>query len=284
MSSSRIVWLNGEYVTENQAGISPFDHGITVGDGAFETLVTYRGVPFAFSRHYQRLQHSIAGLGLAELPAEEVLFEASCALLKKNGLGDPSRVRITVTGGMAGLCSERQKEAPLTVLIAVTSAPAMGDFGSIYVVEYPRNERSPLVGLKTTSYAENVVALSQAMKQGATEAILPNLKGEVCEGTGSNIFFVKEGVVYTPTLLSGALAGVSRALTLKVASECGVPCVEKDFPMEELLKAEEAFLTSTTREVQPIKYINGRELSLDGVLTARLRQAFKEMVAKELNP
>lgn len=270
-------------MTEDEAGISPFDHGITVGDGAFETLVTYRGIPFAFTRHYERLTGSAKGLGLEGLPSEEELFQASCALLKMNALGDPARVRITITGGKAGLCSERMK-SPMTVLIAVTSAPGMGEFGSIYVVPFARNEKSAVVGLKTTSYAENVVALNMAMSNGATEAILANTKDLVCEGTGSNIFYVKDGVMVTPTLSSGALAGVTRALTLKVAKEIGVNIEEKDYPIEELLKAEEAFLTSTTREVQPIKFINGRELAIDGELTQKLRQGFKAMVAEELNP
>lgn len=283
MSNSRIVWLNGAFITEEEAGISPFDHGITVGDGAFETLVTYRGVPFAFTRHYDRLAGSAHGLGLKGLPSEDVLFQASCALLRMNNLGDPSRVRITITGGKAGLCSERMS-SPMTVLIAVTAAPAMGEFGSVFVVPYTRNEKSAVVGLKTTSYAENVVALSLAMSKGATEAIFANTQGLLCEGTGSNIFYVKDGTIITPTLASGALAGVTRVLAIKVANEMGIPCVEKDVPIEEFLTADEAFLTSTTREVQPIKFINGREISIQGEVTQRLRQGFKDMVAKELNP
>lgn len=284
MSTTRIVWINGAYITEGEAHISPFDHGVTVGDGAFETLVTYRGTPFAFSRHYERLLHSLKGLGLEGLPREEVLFAATCELLKLNKLGDPARVRITVTGGMAGLCSERLKDAGLTVLIAVTAAPAMGEFGSIQIVPYPRNERSAVVGLKTTSYAENVVALAEAMSKGATEAILPNTVGKLCEGTGSNIFFVEDGVLITPSLESGALSGITRALTLKVAKEIGIPCEVRDVPVESILNATEAFLTSTTREVQPIKFINRREISIMGETTQRLRQAFKDMVAKDLNP
>lgn len=283
MSDLRIVWLNGGFVTEDEAYISPFDHGVTVGDGAFETLVTYRGTPFAFSRHYERLLHSVKGLGLENLPDEETLFRASCDLLRMNKLGDPSRVRITVTGGKAGLCSERQS-SPMTVLIAVTSAPAMGEFGAVYVVPYIRNERSSVVGLKTTSYAENVVALELAHKHDATEAIFPNSKDQLCEGTGSNIFFVENGIVVTPTLESGALAGVTRALTIEVARACGIPCEERDVPIEKLYEVNEAFLTSTTREVQPIKFINGREIPIDGEITQKLRQAFKDMVAQDLNP
>lgn len=283
MDVPRIIWLNGSFISEDQAYISPFDHGITVGDGCFETMVSYRLTPFAFSRHYQRLVNSVAGLGLTNIPSQKELFNASCKLIEMNKLDDPIRIRITLTGGKSGLGSDRDA-APLTALIAVTQAPSLGEFCKVQTVPYTRNERSAVVGLKTISYADNVVALDEAHKKGASEAIFGNTKDLISEGTGSNIFWVENGEVYTPPLKEvGALAGCTRALAIKLCGELGIPCHEVLEPMSKLSTITEAFLTSTTREIQPIVAIDSRPLEI-GETTRALRQAYKDMVAVDLDP
>lgn len=278
----RIIWLNGEFITEDKAYISPFDHGVTVGDGCFETLVSYRLTPFAFTRHYNRLVYSCKGLGLKDIPSQKTLLDASLQLIKINQLVDPIRIRITITGGMAGLGSDRC-DVPVTALIAVTQAPNLGDSCAVQTVPYARNEKSAVVGLKTTSYADNVVALEEAHQKGANEAIFGNTQGIICEGTGSNIFWVQDGIVYTPTLASGALAGCTRALAIELCHKLGIPCQEAEQPMAFLDSVAEAFMTSTTREVQPIVKLDGRPLQL-GETTLRLRQAFKDLTAIDLDP
>ena len=279
-----MVWLNGSLQLVSEAAISPFDHGITVGDGVFETMISYTGVPFAFTRHHQRLERSAAAMGLEVRPLEE-LRDASIELLKANELTDQlARIRITLTGGPAPLGSERG-DSPQTTLIAATPTPDLGETVDVSVVPYTRNENGALLGLKTTSYGENVVALSFAKERGSGEAIFANTKGELCEGTGSNIFIVSDGQLVTPPLAGGCLAGVTRALTIELSEQEGIPVSEKAVPLVALHQASEAFLTGTTREVQPIRNVDGMELpNVPGEITAKLRAAFRALADGKVDP
>ena len=267
-----------------EAEISPFDHGITVGDGIFETLISYAAIPFAFTRHYERLQRSAAAMGLAVRPPEE-LREACLELLKANNLTETrARVRITVTGGPGPLGSERGGE-PETTLIAVSKTPVPGESEVVSVVPYTRNESGALVGLKTTSYGENVVAYAYAKERGSGEAIFANTRGELCEGTGSNIFIVRAGELLTPPLAAGCLAGVTRALVLELCAREGIAVEERAVPITALHQSREAFLTGTTREVQPIRSVDGMKLPhAPGEVTARLRAAFRELAEAKVDP
>jgi branched-chain amino acid aminotransferase len=148
-------------------------------------------------------------------------------------------------------------------------------------VPWPRNERGAVCGLKTTSYAENVVALAEAAKVGATEAIFPNLVGNLCEGTGSNVFVGLAGRLLTPSLLSGCLAGVTRAVVLELLAEAD----EDDLPMAVLDEAEEVLLTSSTRDVQPLRMLDGRSLpGVDGPLAKQAMAAVADLQAHNLDP
>ncbi len=280
----RMIWMNGELRPLDETAVSPFDHGITVGDGVFETLISYAGAPFAFTRHHQRLGHSAAGMGL-EVPSREGLREACVALLEANDLtGCLARLRITVTGGPAPLGSERG-ESPPTVMVAATAAPDLGATAKVVVVPFTRNETGALAGLKTTSYGENVVALAYARERGGGEAIFANTRGELCEGTGTNIFLVRDDRLLTPPLSSGCLAGVTRALVLGLCAQEGIPVAEETMPLTALRESKEAFLTSTTREVQPIETVDGSPLpDVPGPLTARLRAAFRSLATREIDP
>lgn len=240
------VWVNGVISESEAARISPFDHGFTVGDGVFETCKVTDGVPFALTRHLLRLDRSASGLGLPT-PDHEVIRAGVKELLDvEPGAG---RLRITVTGGPGPLGSDRGDEGT-TVTLAVSPESAWEEATSVAVVPWVRNERSAVAGLKTTSYAENVVALDRAHTLGSSEAILANIAGLLCEGTGSNIFVVVDGQLITPTLDSGCLAGITRELVLEWTD-----ARERDLPLEALRTAEEAFLTSSTRDVQPIRQV-----------------------------
>ena len=272
------VWLNGALVDESEALVSVSDHGLTVGDGVFETIKTYSGHPFAMRRHLERLASSAAGMGLTGLPGADVLRSALCAVASANGLGDAT-LRITVTSGPGPLGSARGDEGP-TVVVAPGRLPAWPAAVDVAVVPWPRNERGALAGLKTTSYGENVVALAFAHEQGAGEAIFANLRGALCEGTGSNVVVAAGGRLVTPSLRSGCLAGVTRAIVIEA---CGV--VEDDLPLSALALAPEAFLTSTTREVQPIRAVDGRLLaSAPGPLTTAAAVAFSSLAASTPDP
>ena len=274
------VWINGLLAGEADAdrAVSVFDHGLTVGDGVFETLKTYGGRPFAVRRHLDRLAASAAGMGLRGVPPAGVLRAALDEVVAANELDDTA-LRITVTSGPGPLGSARGGGEP-TVVVAPGRLPARADAVDVAVVPWPRNDRGALAGLKTTSYGENVVALSWARDHGAGEAVFANLAGDLCEGTGSNVVVAAGGRLVTPPLRSGCLAGVTRALVIEV---CGV--VEDTLPVAALAGAREAFLTSTTREVQPIRAVDGRPLhSPPGPLTSAAAAAFAALVAADVDP
>ncbi|HET9442392.1 MAG TPA: aminotransferase class IV [Acidimicrobiales bacterium] len=274
----RSVWIDGRLCAEAEARVSPFDHGLLTGDGVFETLMVYRGRPFAVRRHLQRLVRSCLGLRLP-CPDPTVLRAAIDAVTEANHLHD-GRLRITVTGGVAPLGSERGPDGP-TVMVAGGPLGTWPPAEDVAVVPWPRNERGALSGLKTTSYGENVLALAYARERKAGEAVFANTQGRLCEGTGTNVFVGVGGRLLTPPLASGCLAGVTRALVLETAG-----AVEEDLPLSALAAADEAFLTSTTREVQPIRSVDGSCLPspVPGPLTEHARAAFRSLVERDLDP
>lgn len=260
------VWLNGAMSDAGTSGISPFDHGFTVGDGVFETCKVIDGVPFALSRHLRRLARSARGLGLAA-PDEAWLRAGITELLSAEPAA--GRLRITYSGGPGPLGSERGDEGP-TVVLAVSEAGSWPASTKVSLVPWVRNERSAVAGLKTTSYAENVVALAFAHERGASEAIFTNSRDELCEGTGSNLFVVLDGELVTPPLSSGCLAGVTRELVIEWSGAREAVVDRATFD-----GVQEAFLTSSTRDVQPIHAIDDRELvGVAGPVTALARKEF----------
>jgi branched-chain amino acid aminotransferase len=284
------VWIDGILCDEADARVSPFDHGLLTGDGVFETLKVYGGRAFATSRHLDRLAHSARGLGLAP-PDPETMRAALDDVIAANGI-DTGRLRITVTGGESPLGSDRGDGGPLVIVAGgpLSPWPATTD---VVVVPWPRNERGALAGLKTTSYGENVVALAHAKERGAGEAIFGNLAGRLCEGTGTNVFVGRGGRLVTPPLSSGCLAGVTRALLLELGQ--GGPlsglaptpfeAAEEDLDVSALAEADEAFLASTTREVQPIRAVDGHLLpDAPGPLTRAAAAAFAALTAANLDP
>jgi branched-chain amino acid aminotransferase len=189
-----------------------------------------------------------------------------------------ARVRITVTGGTAPLGSERG-DAPPTVIVAAADLAPAAPSTAVCVVPWPRNERGALAGVKSTSYAENVLALAHAKERGCTEALFATTTGLLSEGTGSNVFVGIDGRVVTPPLSSGCLAGVTRDLVLEVTA-----AEEADIPMDDLSRADEVFLTSTGRDVQPVHRIDDRELASPGPLTTAAATAFAELARSTSDP
>jgi branched-chain amino acid aminotransferase len=275
------LWVNDRLVSAPDAAVSVFDHGLTVGDGVFETLQIITAadgtrVPFARRRHLERLARSAAGLGLG-LPDRELLERA----IDETVAADPAagRLRITVTGGVGPLGSDRGT-APATLVVATAPLPVRTATASVATVAWRRNEHSAVAGLKTTSYAENVVALADAAARGASEAIFANTAGELCEGTGSNVFVVVDGTLCTPPLSSGCLAGITRELVCEISE-----VDERALPLSALAHGDEAFLTSSTRDVQPIHTVDGVALpAAPGPITQRVAAAFSALLASTPDP
>ena len=270
------VWLNGRLLEDPLApALSVNDHGVTVGDGVFEAVKVLDGRAFALTRHLDRMARSAAGLGLPELPTDEVRRGVEAVL---DGADLPlGKLRITYTGGAAPLGSGRGDGTPTLVVAADTLEHAEPET-AVATVPWPRSERGALAGLKTTSYAENVVALARAHERGASEAVFPNLAGNLCEGTGSNVFYVVEGELRTPSLASGCLAGISRALLLEWYDG-----QEIDEPIEVLDRADEIFLVSTTRDVQAVTRCDDRTLEV-GPVTEECRKVWADREAESIDP
>ncbi|WP_274556150.1 aminotransferase class IV [Streptomyces spiramyceticus] len=271
------LWVDGGLQDAATARVSVLDHGLTVGDGIFETVKATRGRTFALTRHLERLARSARGLGLPEPDLDEVR-RACAAVLDANPM-ELGRLRITYTGGTSPLGSERGDAGP-TLVVALGECARRPDSTAVITVPWTRNERGALTGLKTTSYAENVVALARAREQGASEALFANTVGQLCEGTGSNVFVVLEGRLLTPPVSSGCLAGITRALAVEWTG-----AEETDLPLDVLERAEEVFLTSTLRDVQAVHRIDGRRLpDAPGPVTAKAMRVFDERAASDLDP
>ena len=282
MSNSGVrIWVNGALVGPDEPAIAALDHGVTVGDGAFETCKVSEGQVFAATRHARRLDRSLAGLGLP--PADHDLIADGVKTVLGHGEPLPfGRLRYTVTGGPGPLGSDRGS-APLTYVVTAGPQPRPPDTAALAVVPWVRNERSPVAGLKTTSYAENVVALAHAKARGAVEAVFANTRGELCEGTGSNIFVVRDGLLWTPPLDSGCLAGVTRELTLEWCREEGMDVREETMPLSVLLECDEVFITSSTKDVLAIDRVDARLLT-PGPVTARVTRLFARRAAEGIDP
>lgn len=284
-------WINGDLVPATDAKVSVLDHGFTVADGVFETLLVSDGKVFAQDRHLARLTKSATGLGLPA-PDIELISKGVTQVLSGNQKIDFGRVRVTLTSGSGPLGSDRVSSEP-TMVISLAEQSAWPASTAVLLVPWSRNENSPLAGLKTTSYAENVYALAAAKRHEFSEAVFCDTSGRLCEGTGSNIFFVKDDQIVTPSEASGLLRGVTRDLVIELARESGFDVVERDVDPQELWSADEIFITSSTRDVHPVTelarldstdtVVDRRQIEI-GLLTQQLGKMFLTQRAENLNP
>ncbi|NCT90914.1 aminotransferase IV [Cellulomonas sp. APG4] len=284
-----VVWTRDGLVDATVPALAPLDHGLTVGDGVFETCGVVDGVPFALTRHLRRLARSARGLGLAE--PDEALVRAGVDEVLAAAPG-AARLRITVTAGPGPLGSGRLAGSGTdeqSVVLAAGPAPAPAP-ARVVRVPWTRNERSAVAGLKTTSYAENVVALAHAVAQGGDEALLANTVGELCEGTGSNVFVERHGELVTPSLDSGCLAGITRELVLEWSRAAGLPVREAapgelgwDVLDEVVAGSAHLMLTGSVRTAVPVAALDGTGIAV-GPLTAQACTLYAQRAADDVDP
>ena len=284
-----VSWVDGRLLALGEAAVRADDHAVLVGDGVFETTKVVDGVPFALSRHLRRLGRSARGLGLDEASEGRVRSAVGEVLAADPAAG---LIRITWSSGAGPLGSGRG-DGPGTLVVATSGGNVWPDAERVHLVPWARNEHGALTGLKTTSYAENAMALAVARRVDCTEALFCNTAGMLCEGTGTNVFLVIGGQMVTPSLSSGCLAGITRELIIELAERegSGAPGggVEvREVEPSELLTAEEAFLTSATRNVSAISEITGEFETTFGTapgpVTARIATAFDELEASTPDP
>ena len=281
-----VSWVDGRLLAPGEAAIRADDHALVVGDGVFETTKVIDGVPFALGRHLRRLGRSARGLGLDEASEGRIRSAIDEVIAADPAAG---LLRITWSSGVGPLGSGRG-DGPGTLVVATSGGNTWPDAERVHLVPWARNEHGALTGLKTTSYAENAMALATAKRVGCTEALFCNTAGMLCEGTGTNVFLVIGGRMATPPLSSGCLSGITRELIIELAERTRVvrDVEVRDIDPRELLTAEEAFLTSATRNVSAISEITGEfETTFEtppGPVTARIAAAFDELEASTPDP
>jgi len=270
------IWVDGKIFEDpDEARVPVTDHGLVVGDGVFEALKVTPAGPFAVQRHLDRLTRSAQAMGLPA-PDHRTVRSAIEDLVDGRSLS-LGKIRITYTGGPGPLGSHAAYGPP-TLVVALDAAEPAARSAHVVTAPWTRNEHGALAGVKSTSYAENVRVLAFAAGRGASEGVLLNTAGRVCEGTGSNVFAVFGGSVVTPPLAEGPLAGITRELVLE-----WFPVEERTLSMAEALDADEVFLTSSLRDVQPVHRWDETDFGAHPV-TDTVARTFAERAGADLDP
>ncbi|RLC69989.1 MAG: branched-chain-amino-acid transaminase [Chloroflexi bacterium] len=288
MIVDKIVYLNGALVPWGEARLSPLDRGFLYGYGLFETMRCYGGRVFRLDRHLARLMHSAERLALAAALDPPELEQAILKTIEANKLSD-ARIRLTVSAGEGerGLAPPTSGKVTIFVVAEELVLPAriyQEGVGTV-IVSLRRNSQSPLSQTKSLNYLDSLIAYSEALAQGADEAIMLNERGFVAEGSTSNIFLGMAGKLLTPSPESGILPGITREAVLELAHAVGIEVVEGEIPPSDLLQADEVFLTSSVREIVPVVRVDGNVIGSGrpGEMTIKLMAAYKELVRKELS-
>ncbi|BCU78313.1 aminotransferase class IV [Luteolibacter sp. LG18] len=275
----RQIWCDDGLIAAEDLRISPFDRGLTVGLGLFETILAVNGRPVFLERHLARHRVGCGRLGW-EMPVLEKVAVAIRTVVEANGLSaGRARVRLFQTAGEGGLDDCAAGLYRKFLVSAVPAAPALENV-SVTFSKWPRNERSALAGLKCASYAENLLALAEARRQGYDEVYFLTTRGDVCETATANLFVVKGGRITTPPLAAGCLPGVTRGWLLESGPELGLEVSEDRVTRNDLLDADEVFLTSATRGPVPVSRLDGREYG-PAPASARCREAWEQAVQRK---
>ena len=274
------VWVDGRLVPADQAVVSVYDRGFRTGEGVFETLRAYGQHVFRLAAHLERARAGAEELGFDPGPTDRLAeaVRATAAANHEALQGADSALRLTISAGLIDPESPVPGRGVGPPTVVVTSHPLAASTEEASAVTVPLARELPHV--KAVSYLVAVTAKRRARDLGADEALLTDGHGHVLEGATSNVFAVVEGTLITPPTGAGLLAGVTRAVVLELAEGLGVPSEERPLTLEELLRADEAFLTSTTRELVALTEVDGRAFGT-GALLGHLRQAYAEEVARE---
>ncbi|MBI3932783.1 MAG: aminotransferase class IV [Acidobacteria bacterium] len=275
--------VNGLISPAEEARVSVLDNGFTFGDSVYETLRTYGGRPFHLDRHFARLRNSARRIAVDLPQADGRLAEWLDALLARAG-NPESYIRMIVTRGVGEISYRFERVKGPTVVMVVKPYEPLPESHyaegiAVALVSVRRNAPEALdPAIKSCNLLNNVLAVREAQARGALEAILLNGRGDVAEGASSNVFAVKHGVVLTPPLEAGILAGITRDVILEQGAAWGVVVREETLRVPDLLSADEAFVTSTLKEAAPIRTIDGRPVGAGrpGPVTLKILQAFRE--------
>lgn len=279
----RLIYLNGRFVPEEQATVSVFDHGFLYGDGVFEGIRAYDGRVFRLEEHVQRLFDSAQAIMLSIPLSQKEMCEAILETLRKNNLRN-AYIRPIVSRGYGDLGLDPNKcPRPSVIIIAIDWGAMYGDLYEVGLtaisVAVRRNSPDSLPpNIKSLNYLNNILAKIEANVKGGNEAIILDSRGLVSEGSGDNIFVIKEGQIFTPHTISN-LKGITRAAVMELAEIKGNPIQEKEMGLFDLYTADEVFVTGTAAEVAPVTKVDGRVIGTGkpGPITKELMAAFKEL-------
>ena len=284
---ARIVFMNGTLVSENDAKVSVFDHGLLYGDGVFEGLRSYGGQVFRLDSHIDRLWESAKAICLEIPMSKKEVSSAVNATLEANQLVD-GYVRLVVTRGAGSLGLDPNRTShPQVIVIADTITLYPREFYdkglSIITASTQRTHSAALSPrIKSLNYLNNIMAKLEGLRAGCVEALMLNHKGEVAECTGDNIFVVRSGTLVTPPSDAGILEGITRGAVIELAAAAKIDCQEKTLVRHDLYTADECFLTGTAAEVIPVVEIDSRSIGngVPGPITKRLTADFHLMVRR----
>jgi branched-chain amino acid aminotransferase len=277
--------IDGAVVPGEAARVSVFDNGFTFGDSVYETLRTYGGRPFALDRHLRRLRRSASRIAVDVPLGDDVLRGRLDALLAA-AANPESYVRLIVTRGVGDVSYRFDRiHGPTVVMIAkpFEAPPEEAYSGGIAasLSSVRRNHRTALdPAIKSCNLLNNVLAVREAQGRGASEALMLNLEGDLAEGASSNVFLVRDGVVRTPSLDSGILPGITREIVLELLPSLGIEGREERLRADDLLGADEVFVTSSLREALPVRSVDGRLVGdgRPGPVTRRILAGFRDRV------
>jgi len=287
MVMARIVYYNGDFMPTDKVAISPFNRGLLYGDGVFETLRAYSGRVFRLEQHLIRMHEGQQVLRIEPNREAHGIERAINELIKHNNLSD-AVLRISVFRG-----DGEGPEPPdgLQSAILISAKPfntyRAEDYATgfrAYLVSMRRSSYSPLSRIKSLNYLDNILARLEAREHNAQEALLLNTLGWVAEGATSNVFIIKGKKLITPPVDAGILPGITRAAVLEIAESLNLQAREETFSPEELLRADEAFLTNSLMEIMPLVMLNEKKIGKGrpGPLTELLHQGYRELVNREL--
>ena len=275
-----IVFINGNFIEEEEATISVFDRGFLYGDGVFETLRIYNGKPFLFDRHIGRLSHGLGSLFIGDKYSFSEYLEHTRELIEKNNVTEGVlRIQATRGPGKRGYSTTGNYDP--TVLISLHVAPNV-DLNNVLPVKLATStqilsDHDPFSTLKTTNKLANIVALREAEKIGMDDALLTNHNGNITEASGSNVFWTKDNTLFTPPVSSGCLSGITRGMILELAIALKLPTAQQDITPTQLGDAESVFLTNSIREIQPVIQVDNKSIAISPLI-ANLHAVYRKAV------
>jgi len=275
-----IVWCDGRFLEKGEFGVSPFDRGLCHGLSLFETLLAVDGQPRLVREHLHRLTSGLERLGVISVElAEEGLRQAMVSLVERNGLEKGmARIRFAVSLGEGRLDTTDSGNA--WAWMTVSPVEHTGGSLSLTVAPWRRDTESVLRGLKVGNYAEHLIALDMARREGFDEMLFYNTSDELCEAAMANVFLIRGGKLYTPGLDSGCLAGVTRELVMRLSALHDIRCIEKPLGKNDIKKAEGIFLTSSVRGPVWVSRFQGKSYEEHPLFSAVRRIWLEEMAAE----